>query len=79
MSQAAKSAVVHNPELRAYFMRKTGEGKHYACVLNAVKFKLVCRMFAVIKRRLPYVADSNEYRIRIAMDDYTPARHINVS
>lgn len=79
LSQAAKSAVVHNPELRAYFMRKTGEGKHYACVLNAVKFKLVCRMFAVIKRRLPYVADSNEYRIRIAMDDYTPARHINVS
>lgn len=49
LNQAAKSAVTHDPELRAYAQRKI-ENKHYKIVLNNVKFKLILRMFAVIKR-----------------------------
>lgn len=55
LSQAAKSAINFDPSLRKYYERKRAEGKSYGCVLNAVKFKLIARAFAVIKRRSPYV------------------------
>lgn len=55
LSQAAKSAVVWDKEMRQYYERKTKEGKAYGVVLNAVKFKPVCRMFAVVKRGTPFV------------------------
>lgn len=55
LTQAARSAIMHDDELRLYYERKTREGKAFGVVLNAVKFKLICRMFAVIKRGTPYV------------------------
>ena len=55
LTQAAKSVIVHDPEIKNYYNRKREEGKAFGCVLNAVKFKLICRMFAVIKRGTPYV------------------------
>lgn len=55
LSQAAKSAVVWDKELKDYYERKTREGKAYGVVLNAGKFKLVCRMFAVVRRGTPFV------------------------
>jgi hypothetical protein len=36
-------------ELHEYYMRKVAEGKNKMLVLNAVRAKLVLRMFAVIK------------------------------
>jgi transposase len=48
-------AIRHDPGIKAYWERKKAEGKHSGIVLNAVKFKLVLRMFAVIKRQKPYV------------------------
>lgn len=58
LSMAARSAIINDPWLRKYFKRKM-EGKGnvtgaYGIVLNAVKFKLVVRMFAVIKSGVPY-------------------------
>jgi transposase len=61
ITPAAKSAVLHYPELRDYYNRKIAEGKAYGCVMNAVKFKLLCRMFAVIKRGTEY-ADTNKHK-----------------
>ena len=55
LSQAAKAAISFDPSLRDYYERKRAEGKSYGCVLNAVKFKLITRAFAVIKREAPYV------------------------
>lgn len=52
---AAMSAVQHDPELRKYWNRKLKEGKAKMSVLNAVKNKLVQRVFAVVKRGTPYV------------------------
>ncbi|MCF8460716.1 MAG: transposase [Flavobacteriales bacterium] len=46
----ANSAAVHDTELRSYFKRKTGEGKHRMVVLNAIACKLVYRIFAVVNR-----------------------------
>ena len=55
LTQAARVAIKYDKEMAEYFPRKTGEGKAYGVVLNAVKFKLVCRMFAVIKRQSKFV------------------------
>lgn len=55
LSQAARSAVVWDKELKTYYERKMKEGKAYGVVLNAVKFKLVCRMFAVVRRGTPFI------------------------
>jgi transposase len=59
LSQAARCAIVHDMELRKYFQRKYKEKGAtrdvYGIVLNAVKFKLIGRIFAVIKRQTPYV------------------------
>lgn len=54
LNQAAKTAMVHDPEIRAYSERKLRD-KSYSLVLNNVKFKLILRMFALIKRGEMYV------------------------
>ena len=41
-------------ECKEYYERKVKEGKHPMCVLNAIRAKMVSRMFAVIRRNEPY-------------------------
>jgi transposase len=52
---AASTAIQFDPELKAYYERRIGEGKNKMYTLNAVKNKLVARIFAVVKRETPYV------------------------
>lgn len=54
LTQAARSAIQWDPELREYALRKM-TNKCYNVVLNNVKFKLILRMFAVIKKQTKYV------------------------
>ena len=61
LSEAARSAIMYDSQLADYYARKRAEGKTHGCVMNAVKFKLVCRMFAVISRQAPYV-DIEKYK-----------------
>ncbi|MBA9079408.1 hypothetical protein FHS90_004144 [Rufibacter quisquiliarum] len=51
----ALASIKAGNEYRKYYERKTGEGKHPMAVLNAIKNKIVSRMFAVIERNTPYV------------------------
>ena len=61
LTDGARSAITHDPQLRAYYERKRVQGKSHGCVMNAVKFKLICRMFAVVKRQSAYV-NTEAYR-----------------
>jgi transposase len=54
LNQAAKTAIRYDPELRAYAERKL-KNKAYPLVLNNVKFKMILRMFALIKRGEKFV------------------------
>ena len=56
---AALNAITFNDELKTYYQRKLAEGKNPMSVLNAVRFKLICRIFSVIKRNEEY---QKEYR-----------------
>ena len=55
LSISVLNAITHDAELKEYWQRKKAEGKHTGVILNAVKFKIVLRMFAVVKRGKPYV------------------------
>ena len=51
---AAMSAIRLNNELRQYYLRKLAEGKNKMSALNAIRNKIIHRIFAVIKKQTPY-------------------------
>ena len=55
LSNGARSAVQNDPELRLYYKRKANEGKEHGIIMNAIKFKLITRVFAVVNRGTPFV------------------------
>lgn len=50
----AMSAIRLDNDLRAYYLRKVKEGKNKMSVLNAIRNKIIHRVFAVIKNQIPY-------------------------
>jgi transposase len=54
LNQAAKSAIQWDEEMKQYAHRLIDK-KHYRIILNNVKFKLILRMFAVVKKGELYV------------------------
>lgn len=52
---AAMSAVKYCDELRTYYLRKVAEGKNKMAVINAVRNKLITRVYACIKHQKLYV------------------------
>jgi transposase len=60
LHMASLSAVKLDPDLRAYYERKVGEGKNKMSVLNAVKCKLLSRVVAVVNKGENYVKKKPE-------------------
>jgi transposase len=55
LNMAALSAKKADKELSKYYLRKTAEGKNPMLVLNAIRCKIISRVFAVITRQTPFV------------------------
>ena len=55
LSQAAATAILHDPQLRIYYNKRLNEGKNKMSTLNIIRNKIVSRIFAVAKRQTPYV------------------------
>ena len=55
LTLAARSAVQHDSELKLFFHRKVEQGKTKKNVINAVRNKLLARMFSVVRRGSPYI------------------------
>lgn len=51
LTQAARSAVLYDSQLKEYYNRKKKEGKKDQVIINNVRNKLLERVFAVIKRK----------------------------
>ena len=66
ISNGTMAAKTHDPGLRLYFNKKLKEGKNKGSVLNAIKNKLMHRLFAVIRRQEPYVKLSYVWQIFIS-------------
>lgn len=54
LHNGAMSAIQHSQELKAYYVRKTAEGKNGMLVINNVCNKLIHRVFACVQRREKY-------------------------
>lgn len=54
---AAMSSIRLDNELRVYYLRKVEEGKNKMSVLNAVRNKIIHRVFAIIKNETIYQKD----------------------
>jgi transposase len=55
LSMSALLVVRNDTEMRLYYERKVKEGKNKMLVLNAIRNKVIQRIFAVIKRGSPFV------------------------
>lgn len=55
LTSSAMNARLYDKEIKMYYERKIAEGKHKMIVLNAIRNKLVTRVFSVVKRQTPYV------------------------
>ena len=51
---ASMTAIQHDEELRAYYLRKIESGKNKMSVINAVRNKLISRIFSCIKNNRMY-------------------------
>lgn len=54
LHMAAMTAVRIKNDMSTYYHRKVAEGKNKMSVLNAVRNKIVHRIFAVVKNQIPY-------------------------
>jgi transposase len=54
LHMAAMAAISSDQELSIYYHRKVGEGKNKMLVLNAIRNKILHRLFAVIRRETPF-------------------------
>ena len=48
------SAIQNDPEMKVFFERKVAEGKNKMSVINAVRNKLIHRVFAVLRDERDY-------------------------
>lgn len=55
LSMAARATIVHDPEMKLYYQRRKEMGKHPMSIINEIRFKLILRMFAVVKKQQLYV------------------------
>jgi transposase len=55
LTNAAKSAIRHCPELRHYYQTRIRQGKGKKVVVNIIRNKLISRVFSVINRGTPYI------------------------
>jgi len=55
LNLAASTAIQFDPELKAYYERRVKIGKSKMSTLNIVRNKILHRVFAVVKRRTPFV------------------------
>jgi transposase len=51
---AAMAAIVHDKEIKSFYRRKVDEGKNKMSVINAVRNKLISRVFACVKNERCY-------------------------
>lgn len=56
LNMGAINTLRSDNEYHRYYQRRKQEGKHHMVILNAVRNKLISRMFAVIQRDTPYVS-----------------------
>ena len=51
---AARSTIVHNPNIAIYYQKNLSEGKHYNVICSHIAKKLVRILYSLLKKNTPY-------------------------
>ena len=62
LTQAARSAITHNPTLRQYYLRMKAQGKSYGVILNNVNNKLLHILFSLVLHDCDFELDHETKR-----------------
>lgn len=64
LTQAVKCAIRHDPNIRQYYERKTGEGKNEWVIINNLRNKMIHRIFALVRNKelyqINYISPTNK-------------------
>lgn len=63
LTMGALSTIGSKGELSAYYYRKIAEGKHHFTVLNAMRNKMILRIFAVVRNQVMYDKNLNGHLV----------------
>jgi len=63
LDRGATSVIAHDEDMKAYYERKVKAGKAERCVINAVRCKIVERIFTIVKEQRPYIRKASDYQI----------------
>ncbi|WP_417145551.1 transposase, partial [Porphyromonas sp.] len=66
LTQAARSAITHNPTLRQYYLRMKAQGKPYGVILNNVNNKLLHILFSLVLHDCDFELDHEAKRALLA-------------
>lgn len=66
LHMAAVSATRYVPDIKLYYERKVGEGKHKMTVINAIRNKLIQRIMAIVKRGTPYQENYSKFNLDLS-------------
>ena len=55
LQMCALTAVKYDPQIKEYYHKKKTEGKNSMLILNNIRCKFINRVFAVIKRKTPFI------------------------
>lgn len=66
LHMAAVSATRYVPDIKLYYERKVGEGKHKMAVINAIRNKLIQRVMAIVKRGTPYQENYSKFNLDLS-------------
>lgn len=61
LTMGALSLIGNGTELSQYYQRKKAEGKHHFSVINAMRNKMILRIFAVVRNQHIYVENLNNH------------------
>jgi transposase len=69
LHMAVLGVIQHPGDLQDYYLRKVAEGKAKMAVINALRNKLIHRIYAVLQRNEPYVLNYAPVHLRAAQNN----------
>jgi len=61
LTMGAQALINSTSELGQFYRRKTAEGKHHLSIINAMRNKMILRVFAVVRNQVMYDKNLNIY------------------
>jgi transposase len=68
----AMGAGTRNEEFKIYYNRKVAEGKHKISVINAIRYKLILRVFACLKQDRLFTKNYQRHEVTAEKEDALP-------